>query len=355
MKAILRKGMAACAALLMGANVMAQENVFVEKENIEFSRYFYFTPSEMMADKTSRLLLPIYEKIELNYSWGTQVQNCLLGFQIVNKDLEVEREIKFITAEEYNNTRLKISEQLDIDGKWVEISRETSPIWPEKFWYYSIDSRSETMGIISQTLFNDDDKYEAIVPVYGGEVIYQREDEGTRFIYKNYAITALKIIDENGTTLYTLEAGEGKHFSNNEEDCSIVRIADKTYIVLPIGNLIADGYDSWTDNIESWHWYEICKETNSINIVRETRAAMNIAPTIADRDAQITITLNDDNSNVARELVVTGVNGQLVGRRDIPAGENSVQIPASMLRSGMYNFTLQQKGQVVDNGKVIVK
>ena len=89
--------------------------------------------------------------------------------------------------------------------------------------------------------------------------------------------------------------------------------------------------------------------------MRETRGAMNIAPTIAERDAQITITLNEENSNVARELVVTGVNGQLVECRYIPAGVNSVQIPASMLRSGMYNFTLQQKGQVVDNGKVIVK
>ena len=102
MKAILRKGMAACAALLMCANMMAQENVFVEKENIEFSRYFYFTPSEMMADKTSRLLLPIYEKIELNYSWGTQVQNCLLGFQIVNKDLDLHvHEVVFQLIRKY--------------------------------------------------------------------------------------------------------------------------------------------------------------------------------------------------------------------------------------------------------------
>ena len=79
--------------------------------------------------------------------------------------------------------------------------------------------------------------------------------------------------------------------------------------------------------------------------MRETRGAMNIAPTIAERDAQITITLNEENSNVARELVVTGVNGQLVERRDIPAGENSVQIPASMLRSGMYNFKAAKRGR----------
>lgn len=103
------------------------------------------------------------------------------------------------------------------------------------------------------------------------------------------------------------------------------------------------------------HIFKINRETTRVQEIRRIKGAMNIAPTIADRDAQITITLNEENSNVACELVVTGVNGQLVECRYIPAGVNSVQIPASMLRSGMYNFTLQQKGQVVDNGKVIVK
>ena len=85
------------------------------------------------------------------------------------------------------------------------------------------------------------------------------------------------------------------------------------------------------------------------------RGSMNIRPTVANRDEEITITLNDENSNAARELIITGVNGQLVDRRDIPAGENTVTVSAAMLRSGMYNFTLQKKGEIMDNGKVIVK
>lgn len=121
-----------------------------------------------------------------------------------------------------------------------------------------------------------------------------------------------------------------------------------------MGSTIVDK-EYWQEDYTGYRWYEICKETNSINFVRETRAAMNIVPTIADRDAQITITLNDDNNGVARELVVTSMNGQLVERLDIPAGENTVKVSAAMMRSGMYNFTLQKKGEVVDNGKVIVK
>ena len=126
----------------------------------------------------------------------------------------------------------------------------------------------------------------------------------------------------------------------------VIHINGKSYL------RIVEDHGDWT---YTTHFLKIEKNANRIQEIRQVKGRMNITPTIADRDSQITITLNEENSNVARELVVTGVNGQLVGRRDIPAGENSVQIPASMLRSGMYNFTLQQKGQVVDNGKVIVK
>ena len=135
----------------------------------------------------------------------------------------------------------------------------------------------------------------------------------------------------------------------------IVKIGNKTYLVLSIGNLTADSWGEWIYRVESYRWYEICKETNSVNFVRETRGSMNIRPTVANRDEEITITLNDENSNTARELIITGVNGQLVDRRDIPAGENTVTVSAAMMRNGMYNFTLQKKGEIMDNGKVIVK
>lgn len=352
MKAILRKGMAACAAVLMGANVMAQGNMFVENADAKFSTECYFLSQEMTSDGNSRLIFPMTETMEIDEGYGAYTRSFTIGWQVADKNLNVEKEFKMFTFDELNNTREVIYETSDGNGGWTETSKEMREIYLAVNQYRSVDCNYVSAANISQTLFNNDDKYEAIVPVYGGEVIYQ--EGNNRRIYKNYVITSLKIVGETGETLHTLYAGENMFFVSGEGDgIQIIRIGDKIYCVVRVGDLVADNSD-WQYG-DSYRWYEICKETNSINFVRETRGAMNIAPTIADRDAQITITLNDENSNVARELVVTGVNGQLVGRRDIPAGENSVQIPASMLRSGMYNFTLQQKGQVVDNGKVIVK
>ena len=352
MKAILRKGMAACAAVLMGANVMAQGNMFVENADAKFSTLCYFLSQEMTSDGNSRLIFPMTETMEIDEGYGAYTRSFTIGWQVADKNLNVEKEFKMFTFDELNNTREVIYETADGNGGWTETSKEMREIYLSAYQYRSVDCNYVSAVNISQTLFNDDEKYEAIVPVYGGEVIYQ--EGNNRRIYKNYVVTSFKIVGETGETLHTLNAGENMFFASSEGNgIQIIRIGDKIYFVVPVGDLVADNSD-WQYG-DSYRWYEICKETNSINFVRETRGAMNIAPTIADRDAKITITLNEENSNVARELVVTGVNGQLVECRYIPAGVNSVQIPASMLRSGMYNFTLQQKGQVVDNGKVIVK
>lgn len=342
MKAILRKGMAACAAVLMGANVMAQENVFVEKTEMTEYPSHYFMHQIFATNWNEKMVFYIEDTDEAR-----------IGFRVVNQDLETE--VEFIPRDMglELGTSISVSESLDSNGDWTETSRYEYTTDLRHCYYYSVNSNEYSVATVTQTLFNNDDKYEFIVPVYGGEVIYQRNST-ERSKYINYVATEVKVINQSGEIIQALSPGEGKFFQVRDSGLRIIRIGEKTYLLVGIGNLTANDSD-WYYNCDSYRWYEICKETNSINFVRETRSAMNIAPTIADRDAQITITLNEENSSVARELVVTGVNGQLVERRDIPAGENSVQISASMLRSGMYNFTLQQKGQVVDNGKVIVK
>lgn len=351
MKAILRKGMAACAAVLMGANVMAQGNMFVENIGATFSADIYFMPKNLTYDGAEKLVRELPEEYT-HEEYGNAT--CDIGFQVLDQDLTSIAEFKLYTVDEILNTRMWVDETLDENGNWVENYRYTNEVYLDCFAYRDVDCNAVSTASVSQTLFNDDEKYEAVVPVYNGTVIYQVEGSNRRTVYKNYVSTEIKIVNESGETLHTLQAGEGSFFNMSYGNTHFIKIGDKIYFSVPMGSTIAEK-EWWYENCTSYRWYEICKETNSINFVRETRATMNITPTIANRDTQITITLNDENSNVARELIVTGVNGQLVEHRDIPAGENSVQIPASMLRSGMYNFTLQQKGQVVDNGKVIVK
>ncbi len=97
--------------------------------------------------------------------------------------------------------------------------------------------------------------------------------------------------------------------------------------------------------------YRIDPTTSSVKRMENVQLA--IRPNVVDRSSMVTVELDD--TDTARELVVTGMDGRIVERRDIPAGERQIQVPAARMASGMYNFTIRKRGTVEKNGKVIVK
>ena len=210
-----------------------------------------------------------------------------------------------------------------------------------------IGHEANSQAVISQTLFNNDEKYEFILPVmeplarmdyYSGKQTIEYEHEAIGY----------KIVSEDGTVLQEIIVNEARD-SEIYIEAYVLQFGDKTYFVIE-----TYGGESGKDN-DMTYFYEINKNTNSIQKVREMQGSMRVNPTAADRNEEITISIDDDNNNVARELIITGVNGKLIERRTIPAGENTFKVNAAMMRSGMYNFTLQKKGELVDNSKVIVK
>ena len=202
-------------------------------------------------------------------------------------------------------------------------------------------------AVISQTLFNNDEKYEFILPVMEPLARMSYYD-GKQSIYYEHEAIGYKIVSEDGTVLQEIIVNEARD-SKISIEAFVLQFGDKNYFIIE-----TYGGESGKDN-DMTYFYEINKNTNSIQKVREMQGSMRVNPTVADRNEEITISIDDDNNNVARELIITGVNGKLIERRTIPAGENTFKVNAAMMRSGMYNFTLQKKGEIVDNSKVIVK
>ena len=62
MKAILRKGTVAIAAMLMGANVTAQENVFAESNKMNSWESFSIIPKSLSYDGVEKIFFTISEK-----------------------------------------------------------------------------------------------------------------------------------------------------------------------------------------------------------------------------------------------------------------------------------------------------
>ena len=271
-----------------------------------------------------------YVKKSDNFDWGTQYPTE--GWIYKNHDDICKVEINYVADE--------LEELKRQSGK-------SSLFYAADVEYFDYIVDSECIAVISQGLFNDDDKYEFLLPELAVFESTQENWNGT-LVTTTYTHKPIgyKIVSEDGATLHSLIINEEK---DPDMRCyaNVTSIGDKNYLLVE--------YYSYSSDYEVTRFYEIKKDGTGIEKVREMRGSMNIRPTVANRNELITITLNDENSNAARELIITGVNGQLVDRRDIPAGENTVTVSAAMMRSGMYNFTLQKKGEIVDNGKVIVK
>lgn len=230
--------------------------------------------------------------------------------------------------------------------------RSKSAFYEADMTYFNPDNYGYYLATISQNLFNDDNKYEFLLPILEQFTTEEYNEYDERYVttYEHNPI-GYKIVSEDGTVLHKIVLNESKD-ENTYVYAVIMKLGDKIYFVAEVDKKISD--EEWE---ETTHFYEIKKDgsSSSIQKVQEIRGSMNIRPTVADRNEEITITLNDENSDTARELIITGANGQLVERVEIPAEENSVKVNAAMMRTGLYNFTIQQKGEIVDNGKVIVK
>ena len=360
MKAILRKGLAVCATVLMGANVMAQSLNFTKEFEGDFWPNTINTP--LTKDGIPRIVIDEQTSSEgvSNYNYLTR----LIKLTILDSNLSIEKEFTSGPLfEEFEDISVRFKYIADEQVEIERISAKGGIYYEDYIPYWDIIANSdkeEVSARISQTLFNDDDKYEFILPEMAVfETTYKNwwsDETGDTIFVTNYEhrVIGYKIVSEDGTILHKIILNEEK---DPDMECSayIMSIGEKNYLV--IYYRASGTEDNFKEGYEVTRFYEIKKDSNGANIqkVREMSGSMIIRPTVANRDEQITITLNEENSNVARELIVTGVNGQLIERRDIPAGKNTVRISASMFSSGMYNFTLQKKGQIIDNGKVIVK
>lgn len=182
--------------------------------------------------------------------------------------------------------------------------------------YENFDTPIPTQFIsFTQTLFNDDEKFEYII-----------ED------YQNPAV----LCSEDGTILYTFP-------SNTQIDYLIKTINGKNYIVLK--QFIGEAFES--DIVYSY--YLIDKQTTSIKKVAEMKGSfINIA------NGSVKITLQNE-SNGNSEVAITTTKGQLAKLVEIPNGVKSIDIETAGMQCGIYNFTIIEKGEIIETGKIAVR
>ena len=251
--------------------------------------YIRVAPKEFCYDGKVKLIMDETE-------WGEPTSI----FKIYNSNFEVEKTITLNLG--YGASR--------------------SAIEPLYFEFNDFDNNRcvETGFCISQTLFNNDEKYEALVPKFS-----QSEVDHP---------TGLSVVSEDGTELYSIEADIAL-----QTEVIIMKINGKLYIAT------GDPSD------ENYVFFEINRETSSIKQVAKLKG-MRVSPTIAEQTDNITVELGEGSN--AKEIVVVNGNGQVVKQIPVKNGERQITINAGSLNRGL-NILNARGAKGNNNSKIIVK
>lgn len=231
-------------------------------------------------------------------------------------------------------------------GDWYnyderEEYRSTEPAYFE-FNDYDNNSCVEYGFSISQTLFNNDEKYEALVPKYSQieELSDERDADGDGVIdHRTISVgrypTGLSVVSEDGTELYSIETESFDYW----EGYDLIKINGKLYVAL------------WHSNEDARVFFEINRETSSIKQVAKLKG-MRVSPTIAEQTDNITVELSEGSN--AKEIVVVNGNGQVVKQIPVKNGERQITINAGRLNRGL-NILNARGAKGNNNCKIIVK
>ncbi len=202
----------------------------------------------------------------------------------------------------------------------------------------------------SQTLFNDDDSFECLVPDY--EFVPYEED-GMRWVndYIQYEtrgdtvrVSGYSVYNDRGTRLASFNLPSGYKIESSPK---VLSLKNKAYI--SILTSLPDSYDAY------WYllMYAIDRSTGSLrSVAAPVRVA--VSPTACDSGTPVNVTLGNAATRPVR-ITATSLGGAAVATGSIPSGATASTLDTTGLPSGMYVVTVSDSATVNESSKIIVR
>lgn len=221
--------------------------------------------------------------------------------------------------------------------------------------YYDYDNDVKSLGSLSltQTLFNDDEDFEYILPVYGEgksfdyfkehDYLYYNSENSFRFNGSGYKkvecgkIMGFRIVREDGSEIQSVSFGEGFDAGYDLNFISIVAFGGKRYL-----NCKVNGETGL---------YEIKSNGSGVQKVASFRT--RVYPSVVDRDGCINVEFGDEASG-KREMFISDISGRRMYSGQVDASQTRISVPASNMSAGMNMVTVVENGKI-SSTKVIVK
>lgn len=233
--------------------------------------------------------------------------------------------------------------QSDIDNaQWEYADGDETPssytVTAEGIELYDYDTNIyfDTDMYITQTLFNDDDKWEYVLPLYGqlkktvGDYWTWSENENGMILRRNatesQAQTGWAIYNEDGNKIASLESAGYFDY--------VYKFAGNIYILTyEDGNDVVYKYDPKLTSIE-----EVSRSKSKAYVVKVNGHSFRV---------------DTDGQNVD-EAVLVDMAGRKVASSRSMDGE-SLTINATNMPKGVYNVALKNKGKVAGAQKIIIR
>ena len=229
----------------------------------------------------------------------------------------------------------KVAVIMHVYGEDLNLKKTITPSEePIPFSVINLNSNSSDYTMyLTQTLFNDDEKYEYIVSV----------PQKNQYGYDYSA--GLKIMSDDGSVLQTIMFPENV---TGYFDTGI-----KLFIIGSSKYLEGGDYEDADEN-EYMNLYKINKDAKDPSKVSIATAPMrvSVSPRMASRNQDINVVAE---GNGVREVSVTNAAGQVVYSTKVAAGETNVKINSRRLSSGLNVVSVKGADGKEENCKVIVK
>ena len=229
-------------------------------------------------------------------------------------------------------------------GKYGQTEPQNIRITPRIIPLYPISESCDDMVEVpvTQTLFNNDEKYEWIISdISALPVSYTNEYE--RVSGEELFETGFKIVSEDGSVIETVAYPAGLHCGYNSLNLLIV---DNRYYIL--AELLNTEYTE-----EYYVIYELSRATGMLDMVGEPML-MKVHPTAPVRGTTVDVEIGSTTGNRI-VLGLTGSDGRTVISRNLEPGTTRTSIDTSRLTQGVYVVTVTDAAGTRDATKIIVR
>ena len=213
----------------------------------------------------------------------------------------------------------------------------------------------------SQTLFNNDEEFEYIIPkfelstegmegggytfvedgtVYGQEPVILTRSEVISEKSK-LALVGFQVVSANGSIIKSIDF-DGS-FSANTQYAFVITMGETTYLA----------FEGSQNNERCTVFYKIDRTSTSIERVKSAPAQMSLSPIIAAQGTPIMVSFSDENANGSAVNVYSS-NGIRTATTNVPSGQRQAQLNLHGV-PGVYYVTRTQQGHQRETQKIILK